>query len=312
MTQATLGIGDLARATGVSVRTIRFYCDEGILDAVRSAGGHRRFSSSAVERVRLIRRLRGLGLGLSPIRSVLSGTESVADVVTAERRAIDVELAALAWRRASLHAVEQASPADRAARLDLLAAVHDRATARDSLVEFWQRIFLGPLPASFLDMFLAVSVPDLPPQPTPDQVVSYAEMVVLLGDRSLRTRMSLRTLRNREQVSDEAELHNGIGEACTMARPLVLAGHHPTPGRALDHFVATHARARGVRDTPSFRHDLSRASAIDASEPLRRYWRLVGRLTGDPATVGESHTWLIDALATSVKPLPSVPVRSSV
>lgn len=32
----TLGIGDLARPPGVPVRTIRFYCDEGILESRRS------------------------------------------------------------------------------------------------------------------------------------------------------------------------------------------------------------------------------------------------------------------------------------
>nr|WP_225954653.1 MerR family transcriptional regulator [Kibdelosporangium phytohabitans] len=301
----------MSRATGVPVRTIRFYCDEGIVDAVRSTGGHRRFAQAEVERLRLVRRLRGLGLGLPSIRTVLSGTESVADAVTAERQALDVELAALAWRRACLHAIEQASPADRAARLDLLAAVNDRTAARGCLIDFWQRIFLGPMPESFVDMFLSVSVPDLPPVPSPEQVVMYAEMVVLLGDSSLRTRMLRRTLHNLDQVSDETRLHTGVSEACAMARPLVLAGHEPASGDALDHFVAAHARVRGVRDTPGFRRDLARTSAIDASTPMRRYWRLVGTLTGEPATIGETHTWLVDALTTSVSSRRSVRAPSS-
>ncbi|CAM3344234.1 MerR family transcriptional regulator [Kibdelosporangium persicum] len=305
MTKATLGIGDLAQATGVPVRTIRFYCDEGVLEAVRSAGGHRRFDRSAVDRLRLIRRLRGLGLGLGSIRSVLSGSESMSDVVTAERQALDVELAALAWRRASLRAVEQASPSERAARLDLLAAVQDRAAARDSLVEFWQRLFLGPMPDEFLEMFLSVSVPSLPDTPSPAQVVAYAEMVVLLSDPSLRARMLRRTLHNLEQISDEGELHEGVNEACSLARPLVLSGVAPEPGHALDHFVGAHARVRRERDTASFRRALFQASAIDASAPLRRYWQLVGTLTGEPVTVGESHTWLVDALGSSVKSLPT-------
>ncbi|MFI0408111.1 MerR family transcriptional regulator [Actinomadura sp. 3N508] len=33
----SLGIGDLAALTGVPVRTIRFHCDAGLLDAGRSA-----------------------------------------------------------------------------------------------------------------------------------------------------------------------------------------------------------------------------------------------------------------------------------
>ncbi|MEU6019483.1 MerR family transcriptional regulator [Streptomyces sp. NPDC047515] len=86
----TPGIGDLARLTGVPVRTIRCYCDEGIVDSVRSTGGHRRFDQAAVERLSLVGRLRGLGLGLPSIRHVLVGERSVAEVVAAARAAMDV------------------------------------------------------------------------------------------------------------------------------------------------------------------------------------------------------------------------------
>ncbi|MGH3589360.1 MAG: MerR family transcriptional regulator, partial [Pseudonocardia sp.] len=92
---AALGIGDLAALTGVPVRTIRFYCDEGILPSRRSAGGHRRFARSAVERLDLVRRLRGLGLGLPAITTVLTGERSIADAVAAERAALDREVATL-------------------------------------------------------------------------------------------------------------------------------------------------------------------------------------------------------------------------
>ncbi|NKZ09334.1 MerR family transcriptional regulator, partial [Actinomadura latina] len=102
MDDTSLGIGDLAALTGVSVRTIRFYCDEGVLEPGRSAGGHRRFDRSAVDRLRLVRRLRALGLGLPAIAAVLAGDRSLAEAVAAERRAADAELASLAWRRASL------------------------------------------------------------------------------------------------------------------------------------------------------------------------------------------------------------------
>jgi len=64
--------GDLARATGNTVRTIRFYEEQGLLhpDEV-SEGGHRRYNEEALERLRLIADLRELGLPLSEIRAVL-------------------------------------------------------------------------------------------------------------------------------------------------------------------------------------------------------------------------------------------------
>jgi excisionase family DNA binding protein len=300
VTANTLGIGELARATGVSVRTVRFYCDSGVLESVRSTGGHRRFPLAAVDRLRLVRRLRGLGLSLPSIVDVLSGAQSLDSVVAAERKALDVEVAALAWRRASLRAIEEASPAERAARLDLLANVQNGQAARETLLDFWQRLFLAPLPEDTVEMFLAVSVPDLPDTPTPAQVVAYAEMVTLLSDPVLKQQMLARTRFNVSQISDEAALLAGVGEACSIAHPSVLAGLPPAPGRALDRFVNAHATVRGKSDTPLFRRDLLQTSALDRTPRFRRYWQLVGSVTGEPVTIGETQLWLLDALAHSL------------
>jgi DNA-binding transcriptional MerR regulator len=300
VTRGTLGIGDLARATGVPVRTIRFYCDEGVLESVRSTGGHRRFDAAAVSRLRLVRRLRGLGLGLPSIVAVLAGTQSLAEVVAAERKALDTEVANLAWRRASLQAIEDASPQDIAARLDLLSAVQNGPEARAALVSFWKALFLAPTPPDTVQMFIDVSVPDLPAAPTPAQVVAYAEMVTLVEDPLLRRQMLARARFDTTRISDEAALHAGVGEACVLARPLVLAGRAPAAGRALDRFVEAHAKVRGEHDTPAFRQDLAQSSALDRSPGIRRYWRLAGTVTDEPASIGMTHTWLVDSLELSV------------
>lgn len=70
--RADLSSGDLARSTGNTVRTIRFYEEEGILKpAVVSEGGHRRYTEDDLERLRLISDLRELGLSLCEIRAIL-------------------------------------------------------------------------------------------------------------------------------------------------------------------------------------------------------------------------------------------------
>jgi len=69
---ADLSSGDLARATGNTVRTIRFYEEEGLLKPAEvSDGGHRRYTEHDLERLRLISDLRELGLSLCEIRSIL-------------------------------------------------------------------------------------------------------------------------------------------------------------------------------------------------------------------------------------------------
>lgn len=75
--------GDLARATGNTVRTIRFYEEQGLLrPAEVSDGGHRRYTEEELDRLRLIGDLRELGLSLSDIKAMLdlrAGCDSAAE-----------------------------------------------------------------------------------------------------------------------------------------------------------------------------------------------------------------------------------------
>ncbi|MFI0350711.1 MerR family transcriptional regulator [Actinomadura sp. 9N407] len=301
VTDDTIGIGELARLAGLPVRTVRFYCDEGILAVGRSSGGHRRFDPEAVERLRLVRRLRGLGLGLPAITRVLTGERGLGEAIAAERAALDVELADLAWRRASLRALESAAaPAERAARLELLAAVEHGRSAREAVAAFWRGLMVAPLPAEMIDAFVDGVVPEPPADPTPAQVVAYAEMVALTSDRALRGRLRARGRVNATLIADEPTLLEGTADACAMAAPDVLAGTVPRPGPALDRLVETHALVRGGRDTPEFRRDLLQQISFEAEPGVARYWGLVEEVTGEPDTLGATHTWLLQALATSI------------
>lgn len=81
--KALLSSGDLARATGNTVRTVRFYEEEGLLKpSVVSEGGHRRYTDEDLERLRLILDLREMGLSICDIRALFdlrSGCSSVAE-----------------------------------------------------------------------------------------------------------------------------------------------------------------------------------------------------------------------------------------
>jgi DNA-binding transcriptional MerR regulator len=50
-------IGDLAAKAGVSVRSLRYYEEQGLLAATRTASGQRTYDAEAVDRVRLVQEL---------------------------------------------------------------------------------------------------------------------------------------------------------------------------------------------------------------------------------------------------------------
>jgi MerR family mercuric resistance operon transcriptional regulator len=64
--------GDLARATGCNIETIRYYEKAGLLpDPPRSGAGYRIYSAALVRRLRFILRARELGFPMDDIRGLL-------------------------------------------------------------------------------------------------------------------------------------------------------------------------------------------------------------------------------------------------
>jgi DNA-binding transcriptional MerR regulator len=104
-------IGELAEKTGVSVRALRYYEEQGLLYALRSASGQRRYPQAAVDRVHLIQQLYAAGLSSKTILELLpcvdagvSTVESKARLV-AERDRISGQIADLTATRDRLDAV---------------------------------------------------------------------------------------------------------------------------------------------------------------------------------------------------------------
>ncbi|MDE9366653.1 MerR family transcriptional regulator [Luteipulveratus sp. YIM 133132] len=69
-------IGELAEATGVSPRSLRYYEEQGLLRSHRSVGGWRDFEASAVERVVMIQHLLAAGLHSPTIAELLPCLEA--------------------------------------------------------------------------------------------------------------------------------------------------------------------------------------------------------------------------------------------
>ncbi len=67
-----LTIGDVARRTGLSVSAIRFYQDQGLIDALRTSGGQRRFLRGEIRRLSFIMIAQQLGFSLAQIKRALA------------------------------------------------------------------------------------------------------------------------------------------------------------------------------------------------------------------------------------------------
>ncbi|MEU0006428.1 MerR family transcriptional regulator [Streptomyces sp. NPDC006314] len=110
-------IGELARRTGVSERSLRYYETQGLLAAERTPGGHRDYPEAAVDRVIRIQELYAAGLHSEKIRQLLPcmrdrdggpsaiATPRLVSDLSAERDRIDRMIADLERSRETLDEV---------------------------------------------------------------------------------------------------------------------------------------------------------------------------------------------------------------
>lgn len=103
----TLGIGDFAKATQLSVKTLRHYHDLGLLVPadVDTATRYRRYSAEQIQHAQVIRRLRDLDMPLGEIGAVLRAPDEAArsELIAAhlarlERELVETQHAVVALR----------------------------------------------------------------------------------------------------------------------------------------------------------------------------------------------------------------------
>ena len=87
--EAVRRIGEIADATGLTVRTLHYYEEIGLLEATcRSEAGHRLYGTGAVEQLYRISMLRQLGLPLGQVRATLSTDETDVRSLIADHLAV--------------------------------------------------------------------------------------------------------------------------------------------------------------------------------------------------------------------------------
>jgi DNA-binding transcriptional MerR regulator len=302
-------IGELARRTGLAVRTIRFYSDRGIVaPAGRSPAGYRLYDADAVARLDLVRTLRDLGVDLPTIRKVVNRELPLPAVAAAHAEALDVQIRILRLRRAVLTAVaKRGSTPEEMELMHKLARLSEDERQR-LIGDFLDAVFgdLGTEPS-----FVAVRrsmTPELPDDPEAEQVQAWAELAELSQDPDFRASM------RRMARDDAAELGQGsapvlrrglVAVVRDQAGPALAARIEPASLQAapvVAALTAHYARILGRPDDAGLqRRLLARLEAVN--DPRReRYLTLLTVINGWPAP--ESLTpvldWSIQALGARV------------
>ncbi|ATY12327.1 MerR family transcriptional regulator [Amycolatopsis sp. AA4] len=289
-------IGELARRTGLSARTIRFWSDSGVIPpSGRSAAGYRLYSADAIARLRLVRTLRELGLGLDAVRDVLDRQSTLAEVAESHVEALDAQIQILRLNRAVLR-----SALRRDTKTEGLALMHELARLpaleRQQCIDgFADKIFAGveDPDALVIAEFMREMPPRLPDDPTSAHVDAWIELAELVSDDDFQQTMRQMVLRGESDNRIEFGLN---------VRPLVL-GH---AGPAVEKGIAAESGAgRAILDriVPADLDDTETRALLEwldlVAEPrVERYWELLGLLDNRPPEPRSvpAFAWLAAAL----------------
>ncbi|MFE1414315.1 MerR family transcriptional regulator [Streptomyces sp. NPDC058746] len=301
-------IGELSRRTGLPVRTIRFYSDSGLVaPTTRSPAGYRLYGLDALLRLELLRTLRELGMDLATVRRVLDRELSVAEVAAAHADAVDAQIRVLQLRRSVLRAVAASGSSPEEIKLMHRLTQMSAEERRRLIDDFIEDTFGSPGTAQGAPAAAAMvraATPDLPDDPSDEQVAAWVELAELVGDEDFRTRM------RRTAVHQAAGGGPGIeGEAGEELMDLVRrkvaeaveSGTDPLGHRAVpvvDELVHRFAEAFGRTPDGAFRDWLARRFEEAHDPRVDRYWRLVWIVNGWQVVpnLAPAYPWLIRAL----------------
>ncbi|WP_431885677.1 MerR family transcriptional regulator [Micromonospora wenchangensis] len=301
-----LSIGEVARRTGLSVSTIRFYADEGVVaPAGHTGAGYRCYDARGVAALELVRTLRDLGAGLDEIRRLLAEEITVRDLATAHLALVERQLGRLRTRRAVLRAVvRQDSEAGQVGLVHRLASMSD--DDREQLVEeFWREVTDGLDMGEFVD-HLRPRRPRLPEDPTGGQLDAWIELADMVRDAGFR-----RAIRQyfgetfadaadhgRDDPSTQAQIAEQV-EILAQARAASGAGV-PVDSREArqlaTRWVALTGSRCGERDLTEVRRQVV---AADPGPQVARHVELLGRYHALTATINGAPQPLVQAPAST-------------
>lgn len=152
-------IGDLAKASGLTVRTLYHYDEIGLVVASeRTASGHRRYTPEDVRRLYQVRSLRQLGLSLEEVRSALSRSDSLRPIFQAQLAALTTQAQQVEALRSRLTALLDGHTTESLLSTLEMMSVYESYFTADQLTDLRSRAAsLGPeavegLKASWLEL----------------------------------------------------------------------------------------------------------------------------------------------------------------
>ena len=302
-------IGEVSRLSGVSVKTIRHYSDEGVVPpSGYMETGYRLYSDSDLSRLETARTLRAAGFDLPTIKKLLAEEIGAREATRLQLDALNLQIKDLKRRRALLESSVEAgdegamrSYPDQARALALLSA-HEREAFVGRHIE--KTVEGVPLDPAWKEWLWKGAVLDLPENLTDEGLDAWVELAQLVSDEGFAEAVRRQARPFWESVDGDFDLaawNEAGGEAMREAILAVREGRPPRGEQeqeVVGRYLEACARAMGREGDAELAGWLVSHYEATVDPRPERYWQLIGTLKGWPEKPphGEAYRWLMEGL----------------
>ena len=299
-----LAIGELARRTGVSVKTIRFYSNQGVLPpADVTDAGYRRYSEGDVVRLETVRTLRAAGFDIATIRQVMDQHLAPDAAMRIQIRAIELQERTLRRQRLMLERAlardDVPGHPERSRALALLSSAERSAFLRNQIASGMEDVRVN---SAWLHDFQNAAVEDIPEELDDDQLEAWVELVEMTSDPSFATAINQTAQPFWNEIMHDAGMNVGTWQQRILtltnaARQAVREGVSPDSSAAR-HIVQVWSRDLASDMDPIMISRLLKHMVATHDPRLAHYWRLIAAVNRRPWDEELHHAslWMVEAI----------------
>jgi DNA-binding transcriptional MerR regulator len=301
-------IGQVSRSSGVSVQTIRFYSDQGLLPPSKIAdSGYRFYSDEDRVKLELIRTLRSLEFDLPTIAKLLQEEHSLSEVIELHLKALESQLHTLTRQRTVLKAIQKTGTnnlayLERLQTLTKLSKLEREAFLSEHLQRGFEGVNVDPV---WKSEFWKAAAGDLPEDMNEKQLAAWLELSELITDESFLAwmRETGRAFWKRETKFDMKAWQKTNNELIAEATKAIKENREPTGKReqkVIAKMIALNAKVQGKKPTKKF--VLALLEHYERHDPrAERFWELVGIIKDwPPSPIAKATQWLTEGLRQKV------------
>ncbi|MEJ8544977.1 MerR family transcriptional regulator [Brevibacillus borstelensis] len=321
--EGRFSIGEVAKSTGTTVKTVRYYDEIGLLKpTMHTEGGHRLYTTEEIWRLELILTLRYLNFGIDEIRKIISGEISVSMALDWQIEALSAQQRTLGNMITILQRAKESGIGE-----DSLRHIHDLVESVSANTEERKQFIFEKIKESMIiDQFpydwkepLIQSIEEIFPKNkkiTSLQSAAWNEMEELLKDPQFHTefRQSMEDCMNavhQYSVNQElwdrktVEIYNRVIDALKAQQ----SPESPAVQEIVEYYASKFAQLLQVPITPDLLRYFMKVARISGTDRVLRFWELRSILNPDMECVLKAKKLLYQGIMWKIAQLEAVQIE---